>query len=153
MESITKKIGNAKFEFLVNSRGNRSGFVHECELYMNGEQISRHKCQYYNRTWERYRFQTVMLGAVDRVIEQTAERIREAEKDRRGWRKLTQQRRNEIGQIIAQNSAYKILRALREDVSAARWGTESDRHKLETLDALNAILEILFDRRGAEKNA
>lgn len=144
MEMIHKNVGNAEFTFFVNYRGNRSGFVHECELDMNGEHISAAKRQYYNRTWENYRFQSVMLDAVDKAVEDVKTKIRADEMAARGWARLTQQRRNEIGKIVEENGAYKVLRALRGQVSGAKYGTEDERRSLETLDALNAILEIIF---------
>ena len=46
-----------------SSRSNKSGFVHEARLYREHDLITETKCQYYNRTWERYRFESV-VGSV-----------------------------------------------------------------------------------------
>lgn len=146
MEHITKTIGNAEFTFYVNSRGNRSGFVHECELWMGNEMIAQENRQYYNRTWESYQYQTVMCSCVSDAIEQAMANIREHEKTARGWKILTQARKNEVQAIIDENSGIKVLRALYDDVYNAAYGTESERRDLETLNVLNAMLEVLFGR-------
>jgi len=143
MDYITKKIGNAEFTFLLNSRSNRSGFVHECELMAGGVEIVRGKRQYYNRTWESYRYQSVMLDAVDNALEDARGRIVNREKAARGWNRLTQARRNEIGRVVDADDGVKVLRALRKEVSGAHYGTEQERKDLEALDALVALAEIV----------
>lgn len=143
MSIITKQIGNNKFTFEVNSRSTRRGFAHDCSLYLDGHKIAHDTANYINRTWEAYRFQAVMMGAIDNAIEQIKADVRETEKAARGWAKLTQARKNEIAKIIEQNSSYKVLRALLGEVSGARYGTEEERQELESLEVLNTILEIL----------
>lgn len=36
------------------------GFKHEAELFKNGSFINKAKCTYYNRTWERYEYESVI---------------------------------------------------------------------------------------------
>lgn len=62
-----REIGN--FKFVNNWRGNRSGFVHETTLFDGVRQIGEYKCQYYNRTWECYTYQSVMKNCVCNLIE------------------------------------------------------------------------------------
>lgn len=45
---------------------NRSGFVHECDIFYNGGQVYA-KCQYYNRTWESYEFESVINKAIEKL--------------------------------------------------------------------------------------
>lgn len=149
MDYIEKKIGNADFTFCLNSHSNRSGFVHECDLYMDGRHLASSKAQYYNRTWESYRFQTVMHSAVRNAIDDARERIEDAEKYQRGWKKLTAARREEINAIIEQNSGVKVLNALMDAVDRAKYGTESERKELEFLDAMLAVVEVLCGKREA----
>lgn len=51
-----------KFYFQCNSRGNRSGFVHEWKLYYDGSfyPVQENKIQYYNRTWERFTYESLL---------------------------------------------------------------------------------------------
>lgn len=67
MSTIKKVINNNEYEFVNHFRGNRSGFVHETKLYRNNVLIGEHKIQYYNRTWERYEYQSVMKS-ITRIL-------------------------------------------------------------------------------------
>ena len=153
MDYIEKKIGHAEFLFIVSSRNTRNGFAHDCELYMNGRKIANDTAHYLNRTWECYRFQTVMLGAVDNAIKKAAQNICEAEKAARGWVKLTAARKAEIEKIINDNAGIKVFRALSDELRNAKYGTESERRELEALDMINAVLTVLFSNNGNSNNA
>ena len=48
------------FDFKCNWRSNRSGFVHEWELYFKNHYVWEDKIQYYNRTWERFSYESLM---------------------------------------------------------------------------------------------
>ena len=54
-----------KFDFECSYRNNRSWFVHECNLYFDGSYYSNwfSKAQYYNRTWERWCYESVIKDA------------------------------------------------------------------------------------------
>lgn len=95
--SITKKvINNNEYTFINHSRGNRSGFVHETELYKNDRLIAENKIQYYNRTWECYQFQSVMRGAVSVLIAETMEAHKTAWKESHNIKRLTEAKRAEM---------------------------------------------------------
>lgn len=53
-----------KFEFSCSSRDSRSWFIHECTMYFwdvwEWTYKRYAKRQYYNRTWERFCFESVM---------------------------------------------------------------------------------------------
>ena len=144
MEYITKTINGAEFMFCVSARNTRSGFAHDCVLLHNGRMIAHDTAHYLNRTWESYRFQSVMLGAVDNAICEARERIEQDEKTRNGWQRLTAERRAHIDTVVDANAAIITLRDLLDAVRNAHYGTEEKRERLETLDALNAMLELLF---------
>lgn len=44
-----------------------SGFTHHCEIMYLGTVFNEVKAYYYNRTWEQYRFQSVLRRAEDWV--------------------------------------------------------------------------------------
>ena len=143
MESIVKKIGNAEFVFDVNSRDTRGGFAHDCELCAGLEVIGRATCHYLNRTWESYRYQTVMLAAVRDALNTAKSRIENAEKAARGWDRLTAARRDVIEKIMEQNSGVVALTALEDAVAHASYGTEEEGARLRSMDVLLAVLEAL----------
>lgn len=62
-------INNNKYTFVCNWVRARNGFRHDCTLYFNGTEVKKAKCNYLNRTWESYQFQTVMQSAISDYIE------------------------------------------------------------------------------------
>ena len=147
---IKKEIGNAKFTFWVRSRNTRHGFAHDAELWMDGKMISSDTAHYLNRTWEAYQFQSVMRGAVHNAINDARAMITAEEKEKRGWKRLTVARKNEIEAIIDENSGIMVLRELDEHVKNRTYGTEEEGERLKTLDAMLAVLEVLFGRTAEQ---
>lgn len=76
-----------------NSYGKtRNGFYHKTELYIDSKFILECKLSYSNRTWESYRYQSVMKQALDNALE--SEILRE--KKLKGIKRLTKQLRETI---------------------------------------------------------
>ena len=79
-------------EFINTAKSTRSGFYHKTELYIDSEFILECKCNYLNRTWESYSYQSVMKQALHEAIE--SEILRE--KNLKGIKRLTKQLRETI---------------------------------------------------------
>lgn len=80
-------------EFKNKYNSTRSGFNHVSKLYdSNYNLLATSKCNYINRTWESYSFQTSMKSVVNKAIEQEIQK----QKDLQGIKRLTQQKRDEI---------------------------------------------------------
>ena len=56
---------NNVYNVVCNSQATRYGFRHLATLHKNGFEISRAKCCYYNRTWESYEFESVLLRIIE----------------------------------------------------------------------------------------
>lgn len=54
-------VNGAKFDFYNESRNTRNGFAHDTKVYVNGLYSGKTSCFYLNRTWEKYRYQSVMM--------------------------------------------------------------------------------------------
>lgn len=74
------------YRAFCNVYNNRSGFVHECRLepkkaiqLKNGGFLTATtaKCQYYNRTWESYEFQSVILKACESLPKKEREQAKD----------------------------------------------------------------------------
>ena len=52
------------YSAVCTSKATSSGFKHEAVLIRNGDEIGRAKCLYYNRTWECYEYESVLLELV-----------------------------------------------------------------------------------------
>lgn len=55
---------NLTFEAKTWNRG-RQSWGHEARAIWQGREIAKARCTYYNRTWERYTYQSVMQKLVD----------------------------------------------------------------------------------------
>lgn len=73
-ELFTAKVNGTEYNFTCYTQNTSYGFRHICtEGYNNTEEaryIKRdilNKCCYYNRTWECFRYQTVLRGAIEKL--------------------------------------------------------------------------------------
>lgn len=60
---ITKRI-----EVVCESESTRYGFRHLATLFFDGSESVKDKCCYYNRTWEKYEFQSVLFKVVEKAF-------------------------------------------------------------------------------------
>lgn len=64
------KINNS-LEVICDARDTNQGFAHVAKLYQDDQLITKTSCQYINRTWECYRFSSVLhklLGKSKRYL-------------------------------------------------------------------------------------
>ena len=64
MEQLFFKDG---FSFCCESQGTRYGFRHLCYVFKDGQEVAFAKRCYYNRTWERWEFESVLNDAAQKV--------------------------------------------------------------------------------------
>ena len=55
---------NESTEIVCRSEGTRYGFRHLATLLINGHEVEKNKCYYYNRTWEPFQFHDVIMGLI-----------------------------------------------------------------------------------------
>ena len=60
METMRELFYKGGYTFACESQGTRYGFRHLCFAFKNGQQVASAKCCYYNRTWERWTFESVL---------------------------------------------------------------------------------------------
>ncbi len=100
-------VNDNKYEFVCRSEKNYSGFKHIATLYINGECTSRSDRQYYNRTWEMYDFQSVMIDIVKGLIATVNEIYLEQFKTEKGYKRMTEKRNLEFNNYIALDNVYQ----------------------------------------------
>lgn len=103
MDIVKKKINGNEYMFINHFRGNRSGFVHETELFKNDRFIGENKIQYYNRTWECYAYQSVMKGCVSMLMEEIFENFKTAWKNDHNIKRLTEAKRKAMMEDFENN--------------------------------------------------
>lgn len=105
------------FKFVNNSRGNRSGFVHETTLLSNnGLEVGTYKIQYYNRTWECYQYQTVMRSCIHDIIEKRKENFIKLAKEQYNIKRLTKEKRKQAEAVFENMEQIKELRKMYEEL-------------------------------------
>ena len=146
MELIEKKTGNTIWQFYCESYGNRSGFVHHVELYkgkFSSIAVSTAHIQYYNRTWEHYRYQTAMLSCISKMKERILKSGVDFWKKENGKTRIMKSQKEAVYDAIRKTKEYMELDELYSLVMDAKYGTEDEREYMESLDrALNIIQAI-----------
>jgi len=56
---------NNQYSVVCEFQGTRYGFLHLATLHRNGFEIAKAKICYYNRTWECYEFESVLLKIIE----------------------------------------------------------------------------------------
>lgn len=46
---------------------NSRAWGHEAKAFYNGREIEKNRIRYYNRTWERYQFESCFYGLLDKL--------------------------------------------------------------------------------------
>lgn len=104
-----------EFTARCNSRSTRNGFAHDCEVWdENYNDICKVSCHYLNRTWECYRFESVLHSAIYKMAEEQAETIVEQWKEENGKSRISKALREELTAPTwaAKNLAYDTIKAL-----------------------------------------
>lgn len=157
METIVKQIGNNNYTFYVDYVDCRDGFSHTCELYKNGYRINSNRVHYINRTWESYRYQSVMLGAVRNELSYIESKAIEDYKEANGISRLVKARKEKVLETIHNSAEYGEMKLLYDMVKEAKYGTDAERERIESLDKMLKLTEALasigFFGHKAEKSA
>lgn len=67
METKIISLNGDRFTFICRSKSVSGGFRHLCTLLKNDVEGASESVRYYNRTWEAYTFQTVMLKCARKI--------------------------------------------------------------------------------------
>ena len=118
MEIKRFDIGEHNIEFVNESANTRHGFKHITHMFVNGCNIGTHTSYYLNRTWECYRYQTVMRGCVYDIIEERTENLKSIFKSERGYKNLTAKRAEEFDKFIADDEELKLYNEILERLKA-----------------------------------
>ena len=103
--------------FVNQFRNTRNGFAHDTTLFIDNREYQTATCHYYNRTWEWYDYQTVMLEAVYLL-----KKAKEQECKREYLRKNSikqirgEKRKAELTNLIAEDEENKFYDAIMHDL-------------------------------------
>jgi len=105
--------GNIGLDFYCYSADTKHGFKHVCKLYVNPNyQKYTATVYYYNRTWETYRYQTVMQKALKKYIDTLYTELIDNYKNKNDYKKMTKKRYMELRNTCE----YKKLNEMRTEL-------------------------------------
>ena len=110
MEIKNYSIGTALYTFVCESIGTRHGFAHVVHLFRDNYEISRARCSYLNRTWEKYRFQSAMMNALFQAFQDEKDRIKSAYKYAHGVSRVSREKIEKVFSDSPLLSEYAELR-------------------------------------------
>jgi len=65
VEILSKKINKIEYQFNCRTFESRYSWGHKVQFIVNNRIVSENKIVYYNRTWESFRYQTAINGAIN----------------------------------------------------------------------------------------
>lgn len=111
MEIRKISLNGNEYQFVNNSRSTRNGFAHDTTLFIDGREHGKASCYYLNRTWESYRYQTVMQRCISNIIDANEEDYIAVYKADNDIKRLTAEKR---GQIIKEFYEQENIKELLE---------------------------------------
>lgn len=101
-------VNEVKYEFVCLRENNYDGFKHIARLYVDGEFVNKCERQYYNRTWEMYDYQSVMIDIIKEQIEYLNTFYIEKFKTEKGYKRMTDKRKLELDNYLKDNVKYQL---------------------------------------------
>lgn len=110
---MTGNFSTIKFndwEFVNHYWETSRAWGHECHLLKNGIEMSMARARHYNRTWEKYTYQSVMHSAVYNAHKEQLDRYIEAYKANNGIERFKAGQRKQLEeQFDKENPIYNEL--------------------------------------------
>lgn len=117
MAYIEKLEYNGKmYMFVCSARNTRNGFAHDCELFINDIFAIKQSCFYLNRTWECFRFQSVMLACIRYMITERENLLRKKYMLENNYTRLTAGRKESLQVLCNQDSILQEYKAIENTI-------------------------------------
>lgn len=114
MTTFSRTINGISYNVVCESYSTRNSWGHTCKLYKDYNFVSSARCRYYNRTWEAYQYQSVIISSVWALIQEVTNNLKEAFKTVYGYKVLTATRKAAFEAWKAEQQEYKDVHALLE---------------------------------------
>lgn len=106
MEIKNFNIDGKEIIFVNDSHNTRYGFKHTSHLFIDGIEKGDNTSNYINRTWECYRYQSCMLGLVNKLIEKRIDKLKDIFKNENEYKILNAKRREEFDKYLSSDNLY-----------------------------------------------
>ena len=108
------------FTFVCNSKSTKSGFKHEAQMLINETFVSDATQYWVNRTWESFRYQSVMRNCVENYIAQIEYGIETDYRNENNVIRKTKKHSEKLNELFSQNAkikeAKKILKLIQTNI-------------------------------------
>lgn len=109
-------VNGKKVVFVNRSENTNYGFRHISEMFIDGINISQGTRQYYNRTWERYEYQSVMKTAVYNLINENRKSMERSYRLENSINRMTKKHMENLEMIFAQDNWLIFLNKIVEQL-------------------------------------
>lgn len=96
MEIIKYNRGKNTYEFVCETWSTSRAWGHKVTMLKNGIECQVNKVRYYNRTWEQWTYQTAILGAIRKEIEERETNLINDYKQNNNIKKLSKEIKDNI---------------------------------------------------------
>ena len=108
-----KVINGVKFTLVCESWTDRTSWGHEVTLYKNDTfKVGRAKIRYYNRTWERYLYQSAIKSVIYDAIEEIKAAAKKVFLSLHNYKVMTKKRAAAFLEYLKQDDTYKMYNEL-----------------------------------------
>jgi len=101
-------IDGVEVVFHNESVGNRSGFFHRSELFINDCLVNSVKVQYYNRTWEAYQFKSSMTRCACQLVEERREELKQIFKSEHNLKRLMEKHFDDFDDFVNEDESMAL---------------------------------------------
>lgn len=108
--SVHININGHDISFYNRSEGTRNGFRHVSSMFLDHEHVGCGICNYLNRTWEWYTFQTSMIRAVENRMDERSDRLESIYRRNNNIKRMTAAKRGEFEKILDADSTMQLYR-------------------------------------------
>lgn len=113
MEIRKNQVGKTTYTFVCETWENSRAWGHKVTMFRNDYEMLSNKIRYYNRTWEMYRYQSCMQGAVRKAIEEYKETALNSYRYKNNVTKIKQDLKDKI---YAENEIIQELEQLYKEI-------------------------------------
>lgn len=107
-----REINGVKFTLFCESWNNRTSWGHKVTLYNNNNLIGTAKIRYYNRTWERYIYQSTIKSVIFNTLSKIKADAKIVFKSLHNYKVMNKKRASEFSEYLRQNTEFIMYNKL-----------------------------------------
>lgn len=112
MTTFYKEINGVIFTLVCEFWTARNSWGHKVTLYQSTKIIGRAKVRYYNRTWERYQFQSIIKSVIYNAIEEIKATAKKVFLNLHNYKVMTKKRAAVFFEYLKQDKTYNMYNEL-----------------------------------------